>query len=467
MGSLVRGVHNAFRNWIRTSSIVAILGLSVGLAVVMLLALMAVDQKIATVKSSIGNTITISPAGARGFEGGGNPLMDSDLSSVKALPNVVSMSETLQDRLRNGDTTTLQSAVDPGTLGQRAFRFNRGDSFGGNGGTGSSNSNIPTNFSLPITVVGTSDPNNLAQAVSGSQPKITSGSVFAGDSTDNVAVVGSALATKNNLKVGSTFSAYSTDIKVVGIFDAGNQFANSGLAMPIKTVQKLSQQDGQVSSATVQVSSIDQLASTTTAIKNKLGDKADVVSAQDTSDQALAPLQNIRTISLYSLIGAVAAGAVVILMTMLMIVRERRREIGVLKAIGASNWSVLTQFITEAVTFTGLGTVLGLLIGVLLSNRVLQALVSSASTATTSTVSAAGQAARGGGSFAGRFGGGGFGQAAQLLGARNGLSGLQAQPGWELLLYGVGIALLIAIIGSAVPAYLSARVKPAEVLRGE
>jgi len=40
----------------------------------MLVAQKAVDNKIKTVKSSIGNTISVSAAGVQGFQGGGDPL---------------------------------------------------------------------------------------------------------------------------------------------------------------------------------------------------------------------------------------------------------------------------------------------------------------------------------------------------------------------------------------------------------
>src|SRR5579864_5984164 len=118
MGVIHRGVKNAFRNSIRTLSIILILGLSIGLALAMLMARQAVQNRISDVKSSIGNTITISPAGARGFEGGGEPLTTDEITKVKALPHVTTVTQTLTDRL-DSSSTNLQSAIDPGTLGAR------------------------------------------------------------------------------------------------------------------------------------------------------------------------------------------------------------------------------------------------------------------------------------------------------------------------------------------------------------
>ena len=82
-----------------------------------------------------------------------------------------------------------------------------------------------------------------------------------------------------------------------------------------------------------------------------------------------------KTIATYSLVGALVAGAVIIFLSMLMIVRERRREIGVLKAIGSSNAKISWQFVTEALTLTGMAAVVGVVIGgVILSNPVLDVL---------------------------------------------------------------------------------------------
>ena len=102
----------------RTLSIVIIVALSIALSLSMLLAHQAVGQKISSVKSSVGNTVSISPAGVRGFEGGGNPLTTAEVAKVAAVPHVVSVDESLSDRLTSSDTN-LKSAVDAGALGQR------------------------------------------------------------------------------------------------------------------------------------------------------------------------------------------------------------------------------------------------------------------------------------------------------------------------------------------------------------
>jgi len=455
MNVFTRGIRNAFRNSIRTLSIVIIVGLSIGLALTMLVAHQAVSQKINSVKSSVGNTVTVSPAGVRGFSGGGNPLTETQLAKVSNLANVTKVTESLSDRLTSSNSS-LQSAISAGSLGQR-FSQNSGESFSLNGGGNFGGGGTPsfvTNFTPPVTVVGTNDPTNLNLTQGGGTFSLKSGSVFADNSTADVAIVGTSLANKNNLSVGSTFTAYGTTIKVVGIFDAGNTFSNNQVILPLATEQTLSAQPGDVTSAIVTVDSITNVSSVTSAIESALGSSADVTNSEQQAQQTITPLQNIQTISLYSLIGAVVAGAVIILLVMIMIVRERRKEIGVYKAIGASNIRVMLQFMVEAVTFTILGAVIGLALGVLAGSPVTKLLVNNSSSSTTTNVTVSG----GRGGFAARFGG-------RL--ATNSIKNIHAAVGWDIILYGLGAAMIIAVVGSAVASLLIAKVRPAEVMRTE
>jgi len=450
MGVISRGVKNTFRNNVRTFSIVVILSISIAMALIMFMSLKTVNSKIDSVKSNIGNFLTISPAGIRGFEGGGELLTSEDVTKISQISGVSKVASTLMDHL-SSTNTNLQPAQDAGSFGQRQRRED---------GETSATTNAPptdtTNhsFQMPVMVSATSDL-SMVSSLNISQLNITSGQLFDSASTENVAILGSALATKNNLTVGSTFQTYSKDIKVVGIFDGGNQFANTLAIMPIATLQTLSGQTGQINSAIVQTTSIDQMSSVETQIKNQLGAKADITSNQDTSKQALTPLDNIKSISVYSLIGSVIAGSIILFLAMIMIVRERRREIGVLKAIGSSNIGIVNQFVIESMVLTLLSSIVGIIAGALLSNPVLKVLVSNN---TNEQISSRGPEGHG---AMMRMG------ASVVGGAQDAIRGLTANVGIDIILYGVLAAIIIAIIGSTIPAYIIARVRPAEVLRSE
>lgn len=449
MDVIKRGFKNAFRNSIRSFSIVLILGLSIGLALTMLIARGAVEEKIKSVQGSIGNTISVSPAGMRGFEGGGEPLTEEQASQISALEHVTTAIKTLSDRVTS-ENSSLTSAIEAGSLGKR---------FSENSGTPPSDAPTPTqngttqtrSFTPPITILGISDAENLESLLSSSSVSLTSGKIFDSNSNENVAIIGAALATKNNLSINSTFTAYEKPITVIGIFDAGNNFSNNQVVLPIKSLQALTDQVGEFTGMTITVDSITNIDSVTQRVEEIFGDAADVVNGSEQAKSTIEPLENIQSISTLSLFGSLIAGSVIILLTMMMIVRERRREIGVLKAIGANNLKVMAQFIVESLTLTLTATVVGVGIGFFASNPVTKLLVqNSISSSQPTQGSGMGRVARG-----------------MMSAAGAGIQNIQTNVGWDILLYGLGAALLIAIVGSAIPAWFISKVRPAEVMRAE
>ncbi|MBP5161125.1 MAG: ABC transporter permease [Alphaproteobacteria bacterium] len=85
-------------------------------------------------------------------------------------------------------------------------------------------------------------------------------------------------------------------------------------------------------------------------------------------------VDQIKTVGLYLslLLGAIASisllvGSIGIMNMMLVSVTERTREIGIRKALGAPNRWIMFQFLTESIVISCMGSLMGLIIGVALS----------------------------------------------------------------------------------------------------
>jgi ABC-type antimicrobial peptide transport system permease subunit len=90
------------------------------------------------------------------------------------------------------------------------------------------------------------------------------------------------------------------------------------------------------------------------------------------SPASLADMAEQITGTFSSFLAAIAAisllvGGIGIMNIMLVSVAERTREIGVRKAMGASPWTIMGQFITEAIVLTFTGGLIGIGLGTLLS----------------------------------------------------------------------------------------------------
>lgn len=461
MGIAKRGIVNAFRGKVRSIATVAILAITVGLALSMLLANRAVRDRVDGLRDSMNRSVTINPAGTRGLQGGGETLDTADVDTVGEVDHVASVSTVLTSQLSTEGTDS--SSIPPqiaGSAGETSLESPLQLFIATGPPTGESRSG-------PVTVNGVSA-NENAQ---GEEYNVIDGRALDDEDTYS-ALLGTDLADKNDVGVGDTFTAYDTTFTVVGLFDSGTAFDNTGMAIPIDTLRDLSGSDG-ASTAVAHVDDIENLEPTATAIKNALGDDVDVTLPDQDTQTAIDGLASVERISLIAFLAALACSVAVVVLTMLMIVRERRREIGVLKAIGGSNRGVITQFVTEAVVLVVIGSALGLGLALAASDSTTGALVSS----NVSDDGGSGQADEAGGARI--LGGGGPppggpgvmrsgpGGPDESESASDIVGTITTSIGLDTLGFGLLGAVGIAIAGSAVPAWLIARIRPAEILRGE
>jgi putative ABC transport system permease protein len=428
MGVVRRAIRNLIRSPLRTGAIVAILSVSIGLALIMVTVYGATENQLGSIGEQIGTEITVRPAGSFGMMGGGGTLSQEDVYKLSDIPHVVSVQESIQTQY-TGDS--LESAVEQGEQG-------------GQGG-GSAGGSSPNGFRMGIMVMGFDTATENPTLMGNAQMNIMEGRYFTTDENDaDVMVVGQALADKNSLAIDSTVDIDDTLVEVIGIYDSGQVFGNNMLVMPIGTAQRVFDLEG-VNSVTVvadDVSNVDTVVSSIREVFDE--DTADITTTASMYGLINESVASASGTSQMAMIVALIVAAVVILFSVILMVRQRVKEIGILKAIGASNRQIELQLGGEALAMSVMAAIIGALITYPLAQKVANLLVASS------------------GGVSGIPGGGGL-----FGGGVTRVAGISVAVSPEVFLYALGIAIALAIVASIFPARYISRIKPAEVLRYE
>jgi len=192
------------------------------------------------------------------------------------------------------------------------------------------------------------------------------------DTTNDSIAVGVQAAKVLGLKAGdtATFGSSSTNqinLKVAGIFTTFGTVDDYDINMALPLAQKLFDKESRVSAVILKLydkAKADE-------IKNRI-EAAHPDLVVKTSDQYVAdfsaPIRVLQgSITLISGL-AVAAGVFGVSNTMLMAVVERRREIGIMRAIGTGTGQILATFLQESLVLGVVGGSAGILLGIIASN---------------------------------------------------------------------------------------------------
>ena len=177
---------------------------------------------------------------------------------------------------------------------------------------------------------------------------------------------------------GGAQRARILSFKVVGVLEPkGSTFGVSRddqIVVPLTTGQKvLTGRRDQVNAIVVKAVDSEAMQQTTDDVFNlllarhKITDPASADFTVTNQNDTLAALGQI-TGTFTLLLGAIGGisllvGGIGIMNIMLVTVNERTREIGIRKAVGARRRDIMWQFLIESVALTGIGGVLGILLG--------------------------------------------------------------------------------------------------------
>jgi len=152
------------------------------------------------------------------------------------------------------------------------------------------------------------------------------------------------------------------ELQIIGIYASGYVFGDLQLFMPIETFRRIYGVEQGFSWLFVSTDSVDNVAFVERKVRDALGDVADIIAPKAAATFASTTTKTVDrmagTVSLF----AVALTVIVIFFVMLVTVRERAREIGTLKAIGASDGGIVVQFLAEAIALSAIGGLVGVLL---------------------------------------------------------------------------------------------------------
>jgi len=155
------------------------------------------------------------------------------------------------------------------------------------------------------------------------------------------------------------------ELKIIGIYASGYVFGDLQLFMPIETFRRIYGVEGVeqgLSWLFVTADSVDNVAFVEGKIREALGGVADLIAPKAAAAFASTTTKTVDRVADTVSLFAVALMAVVIFFVMLVTVRERAREIGTLKAIGASDGGIMVQFLAEAMALSAIGGLFGMVL---------------------------------------------------------------------------------------------------------
>jgi len=343
------------RNWLRSA--LTILGIAVGVAAFICVVAIgnAGSSRIEEQLQNLGNNFVWIEAGSRnrngmraGARGIRSLVLGDALAISEQVPLIRSMSPNVDGHVQvvyGGENwATRYRGVAPEYIQIRRWRLRRGAFF----------TKADVDAAAPVCVLGQTVIDNL----------------FGSDDP-----------------IGATIRIQGLPCKVTGVlqakgFSAMGQDQDDFVLLPFTTVQKRITGTFWLDDIFCSAVSRDAMSEATRQITGLLRERHHMNPGEDDDfnvrrpeDLIQAQLASSRIMTI--LLGSIASlsllvGGIGIMNIMLVSVTQRTREIGVRLAVGATEWDVQLQFLSEAVALSLLGGVLGVLAGLLSSSAVEQ-----------------------------------------------------------------------------------------------
>ncbi|MDR3530261.1 MAG: lipoprotein-releasing ABC transporter permease subunit [Rhodopila sp.] len=285
-------------------------------------------------------------------------------------------------------------------------------------------------------------------------PHIVAGSLDAFTGDDAIAI-GISLADSFRLTIGSRITLVSPRgsatvignvpriraYKVVAIFDAGLSDYNSGVAfLPLPAAQVFFQTPDAINALQLRVADPEHVARVLPAIRAALdGRQVLLRDWRHANDQIIGVLQ-VQKDTMFIVLGMIVlVAAFNVISSLIMLVKDKRADIAVLRTLGAGSGAILRIFLMCG-AFVGVsGTAIGTLIGIVFCRNIV---------AIQHTVE--------------RISGGQVFDSSVFM-----LTELPSSIDWGDVARVVALGLILSLLATLYPSWRAARTDPVEALRGE
>jgi putative ABC transport system permease protein len=184
---------------------------------------------------------------------------------------------------------------------------------------------------------------------------------------DNGALVGSVAAEILAIRPGKNISINGTDITVTGIIDETGSNDDYQLFIPINTLQKAFNKEGLVNSIDIRAlcnaCPVEIIADALN--KEIVGIRA--VAVKQIAENEMGMLEKINRFMMALAGITLIVGLFAVINTMMSSVNERIKDIGIMRAVGASRNQIIKLFIYESIIVGIVGGMLGYVVGTMLA----------------------------------------------------------------------------------------------------
>lgn len=501
------------RAWLATKTKkgrTALLILVTSAILIFVLAGLTIKNAADSAKSEAGATVTLSvnrEAMMKAF----NPDSDSssdDSSDDSSATTSVDLATAESIAEKDGVASYLFTTTTTATAGDDISAISTSSSDDSDSSSDdSSDSNQPSSrggmemTSGDFTITGVNSTDYVSDFTSGTS-EIIDGVGITSDTADNSAVISSDLADANDLSVGDTFTVTTTvddtetsyTLTVVGIYENSSTATTaqmmSNASNPqnniytnLTTADTMKGETDTLDSAVYTLSNPEDMDNFVDEVESEIDtDSYSVTSSDEIYEQMLSPLNNISSIAQNIVILVAIAGAVILTLIVILSIRERRYEIGVLMSLGENRIKIIGQFFMELFMVTVVSLIIasfaGNFVGNVLGNQLLSSSTSTEQTTQNSGLNGGGPGQdtnssdsnnSDSGQKSGAPGdGGGRGDMGNMVSMAT--SSTQAIDDLDIKLTGTdvaklgGIALLISFVSTILASIGIIRMKPKDIL---